>query len=108
MREMNLSQLKTGMILELRNGKRFLTLIDTPTYRRGTIMIQGTNLAVSMNGDEEQIDLIQYSYHLYHYGTQREMDIMRVLLPKYPAQLFSGKDITLLTMWEREENRNSP
>ena len=103
MREMNSLQLKTGMILELRNGKRFLTLIDTPTYRRGTIMIQGTNLAVSMNGDEEQIDLINYNYHLHHYGENRELDIMKVLLPKYPAQLFSGNDITLLTMWERSE-----
>lgn len=99
---MNKNQLKTGMVLELRNGKQFLLLKDTPTIRDDQIMIQGTDIAVSLNGNE-QINLMDYNFRLYKYSDTREMDIVRVSIPHYPAQLFGDDNIVLKTMWEREQ-----
>lgn len=100
---MNKSQLKTGMVFELGNGKQFLLLRDTPTVRNGQIMMQGTDLAISINGNEEQVDLINYTYHLRCYGNDRGLDIVKVSIPKSPKQLLNATNMELVTMWEREQ-----
>ena len=100
---MTKTQLKTGMILELRNGNQFLLLRDMPTVRKGQVMIQGTDIAVSIKGNEGQIDLMNYSNHLYCYDSARDFDIVKVSVPKFPREIFNNSNLALVQLWERNQ-----
>ena len=95
-------QLQSGMILELRNGNQYLLLRNAPTVRRGQVMIQGTDIAVSINGNAEPIDLINYNSQLYCYDDSRNFDIVKVFVPKYPREIFASRELTLVMLWERK------
>lgn len=102
---MNKKQLKTGMVLTLRNGNHFLLLRDMPTVRNDQIMIQGTDIAVSLNGNDGQINLNDYNYQLYRYSDTREMDIVEISIPRYPSQIFAPDGMVLVELWKRGEGK---
>lgn len=98
---MTKTQLKTGMILELRNGNQFLLLRDMPTVRNGQVMIQGTDIAVSIKGNEEPINLMNYSNNLYCYDNARDFDIVKVSVPEFPREILNKENPALVKLWGR-------
>ena len=108
MTQMTKSQLKSGMILERRDGQQFLLFRDI--YREGSFdaVINGTNRAVSINVDQGHkfIRLCDYSDNLCFLLQNREYDIVKVWNPTHLEDLFANKrPIEAKILWERPKEK---
>ena len=89
---MKKSDLKNGMVVELRNGKRFLIVNDRGFGEDSCITINGF-----MGYDENLNDIMRYS----------EFDIIKIYKTEGNTfkTLFDNERLSLI--WEREENKLS-
>lgn len=103
---MTKDKLKSGMILERRDGKQFLLFRDI--YREGSFdaVVNGTDRAISMNGDGKFIRLCDYSDNLCFISQKRELDIVKVWNPYYLEDLLTDKHpIRSKVLWERPKEK---
>lgn len=103
---MTKDQLKSGMILERRDGKRFLLFRDI--YRESALdaALGGIDRAVSMDGNRRFIRLCDYSDNLCFLNSKREYDIVKVWNPEHIEDVFVDKQtIIAKVLWERPKKK---
>lgn len=110
---MKKSELKTNMLVETRDGKRFLVKKDLPIADliHGTgdtdLFVRGISF---MNFYEYTEDLFCYEYNNHHV-TARNYDIMKVYTPCKISAFILGQEFDLdnyKLLWAREEPKDEP
>ena len=96
---MTKSELKSGMILERRDGKQFLLFKDIFPNR------MDVDRAICMDNSRTFIRMVDYSDNLCFLSKKREYDIVKVWLPEYLEQIFSDKPIVAKVLWERPKEK---
>lgn len=102
---MTKDQLKSGMILERRDGKRFLLFRDVYTRSTSDISTNGPDRAVAMDGSGKYFRLLDYSDNLCFLADKREYDIVKVWFPHFLADIFKDHRITADILWERPKEK---
>ena len=97
--QMTQGQLKSGMILERRDGKRFLLLKDIFPDQNNV------NRAICMDNSRTFIRMVDYSDNLCFLSKKREYDIVKVWLPTYLERIFEDSPITAEVIWERPKEK---
>lgn len=87
--QMTKSDLKTGMVVEIRRGKTALVLLDT---QNGDV-VSGPNLWGSLK---------DYNKNFENKYGDKEYDIVKVYQPQNNNSYYSFEDLTLI--WERDES----
>lgn len=102
---MTKDELKSGMILERRDGKKFLLFRDV--YTRSTIDMgtNGRDRAVAIDGSGKYFRLLDYSDNLCFLNPKRENDIVRVWFPHFLADIFKESRLTADVLWERPKEK---
>lgn len=92
-------KLKSGMILERRDGKRFLLFKDIYPDRNNV------NRAICMDNSKTFIRMVDYSDNLIFLSKKREYDIVKVLIPTHLEQLYSDSPTEVEVFWERPKEK---
>ena len=104
---MKKSDLKTGMIVETRNGREYVVFINTcqPSFCSDRYCDKNGNIALIINRENNLwTSLYNYNEELYRDNGDKSTDIMKVYVPSHP---YSFMDITYEKedrelIWERE------
>lgn len=103
---MTKDKLKSGMILERRDGKCFLLLRDIYNASSFDVALNGTDKAISIDESRCFIRLSDYSNNLCFSAPKREYDIVKVWFPTYLQELFAKKDkLEATLLWERPKEK---
>lgn len=97
--QMTQGMLKSGMILERRDGKRFLLFKDIFPDRNNV------NRAICMDNSKTFIRMVDYSDNLCFLSKKREYDIVKVMIPTYLEQLFADSPTLVDVVWERPQEK---
>ena len=99
MTEITQDKLKSGMILERRDGKRFLLFKDICPD------MNNINRAICMDDSQTFIRMVDYSDNLIFLSKRREYDIVKVWLPNHLEQIFADYPIVAEVIWERPKEK---
>lgn len=97
--QMTKDQLKSGMILERRDGKRFLLFKDIFPDR------SDIDRAICMDNSKTFIRMVDYSDNLIFLSKRRECDIVKIWLPTYLERIFADSPIVAEVIWERPKEK---
>lgn len=89
--EMTKDDLKTGMIVTLRNGEEYMVVLNHVKHPNGLIM--------SFTGEMKWDELNSYTDDLLCRGLNCAFDIVKVQIPTTNFLVYETRD----TLWEREE-----
>ena len=92
-------KLKSGMILERRDGKKFLLFKDIFPERNNV------NRAICMDNSKTFIRMVDYSDNLCFLSQKREYDIVKVWLPTHLEQIFADSPTVAEVIWERSKEK---
>lgn len=92
-KEFTKSDLKTGMIVETREGIKYVVLLNACMF--GDLIVNGNDLC--WNG------LSNYNDELIEHHGYNELDIVKVYKPKHPYTIHTFEEDALELIWEREE-----
>jgi len=96
---MTKSELKSGMILERRDGKKFLLFKDIFPNT------SNAHRAICMDSSRTFIRMVDYSDNLCFLSQKRENDIVKVWLPRHLEYLFDDSPIPVDVVWERPKEK---
>jgi hypothetical protein len=94
---MKKSDLKTGMWVEYRDGKKACVMVGTDA----TVKLGGATENIITDGDT-WLSLKCLTDDLMGENNSERIDIMKVYRPNTPMDCYAGKRLTLI--WEREES----
>lgn len=90
--------LKTGMLVELRDGEKYMVFKDAPSLNTA-----GTDCLVNINRDDWfYLSNFTDSIHLVNSNHSSDWDIVRVFQAKHPYA-FTGVGSEYQLIWERVE-----
>lgn len=97
--QMTQDQLKSGMILERRDEKKFLLFKD--------VFPDTNNIhrAICMDNSQTFIRMVDYSNNLIFLSKRREYDIVKVWLPTRLEQIFADSPTVAEVIWERPKEK---
>lgn len=92
-KEFTKGDLKTGMIVETREGVKYVVLRNACTF--GDLIVNGKDLYWN--------ELSNYNDELIEHNDYNELDIVKVYKPKHPYAIHTFEEDKLELIWEREE-----
>lgn len=100
---MKKSELKTGMVVELRSGQLATVFKDT-FWSNDFIVMSENNQTGLENFDEDTLEWYKQEKNKFHPGEihRRNTDIMKVYIPKNPAKCFSRDTNEMKCIWDRD------
>lgn len=101
---MKKSELKTGMVVELRDGR--LATVFKDTFWGNDFIVMSENIQASLsNFDEDTLEwykkdkIVSLTESEKH---RRSVDIMKVYIPRTPAKCFSRDTNEMKCIWDRD------